>query len=72
MSFPKGNSVNDGIKKDEYLDEQITLKYPTVDKLMEVVKKKGRGCMFFKRNLCHFWNRLLLLTPCDIINKLLL
>ena len=64
--------MNDGIKKDEYLDEQITLKYPTVDKLMEVIKKKGRGCMLFKRNLCHFWNRLLLLTPCDIMNKLLL
>ena len=48
MSFPKGNSINDGIKNDFYLDEQICLKYPTVDKLMEIVKKKGKGCMLFK------------------------
>ena len=40
MSFPKGNSVNDGIKKDVYLDEQITLKYPTSDKLVQVVKRR--------------------------------
>ena len=52
MSFPKGNSINDGIKKDSYLDEQICLKYPTVDKLVEIVKKKGKGCMLFKRDLC--------------------
>ena len=48
MSFSKGNSINDGIKKDCYLDEQICLKYPTVDKLVEIVKKKGKGCMLFK------------------------
>ena len=31
MSFPQGNSVDDGIKKDSYLDNQILLKYPMVD-----------------------------------------
>ena len=51
MSFPKGDSINDGIKKDYYLDEQICLKYPTVDKHVEIVKKKGKGCMLFKRDL---------------------
>ena len=48
MSFPKGNSINNGIKKDSYLDEQIYLKYPTVDKLVEIGKKKGKGCMLIK------------------------
>ena len=48
MSFPKGNSINDGIDKDTYLDEQISLKYPTVCKLVEIVKRKGKGCMLFK------------------------
>ena len=51
MSFPKGNSINDGIKNDCYLNEQICLKYPTVDKLVEIVKKKGKGCMLFKQDL---------------------
>ena len=41
-SFSKGNSVNDGIKQDAYLDEQICLKYLTVDKLVEIVKIKER------------------------------
>ena len=58
MSFPKGNSINDGIKKDFYLDEQICLKYPTVDKLVEIVKKKGKGCMLFKRDLCRFYRQI--------------
>ena len=44
ISFPKGDSINDGIKKDYYLDKQICLKYPTVDKLMEIVKKGKDVC----------------------------
>ena len=58
MSFPKGNSINDRIKKDSYLDEQICLKYPTVDKLVEIVKKKGKGCMLFKRDLHQFYRQI--------------
>ena len=46
MLFPKGNSINDGIKKDYYLNEQISLKYPTVDKLVEIVKRKGKGACY--------------------------
>ena len=48
------NSANDGIKKDVYLDKQISLNYPTVDKLVEIMKRKGRGCMLFKHDLHHF------------------
>ena len=58
MSFPKGNSINDGINKDEYLDKQITLKYPTVDKLVEIIKLKGKGCMLFKRDLHCFYRQI--------------
>ena len=50
MSLPKGNSVNDGINKDYYLDKQISLKYPMEDKLVEIVKRKGKGCMLFKHD----------------------
>ena len=58
MSFPKGNSINDGIRKDCYLDKQISLKYPTVDKLVEIVKRKGKGCMLFKQDLCRFYRQI--------------
>ena len=59
MSFPKGNSVNDGIKKkDEYLNEKINLKYPTVDNLVEIVKCKGKGCLLFKHDLRHFYRQI--------------
>ena len=68
MSFPKDNSVNDGIKKDWYMEEQICLKYPTVDKLVEIVKRKGKGCMLFKCDL-HCFYRHILVRPKDY-NKL--
>ena len=55
MSFPRGNSINDGIKKDEYLEEKICLTYPTVDNLVEIVRKKGCSCLLFKRDLRHFY-----------------
>ena len=58
MSFPKGNSVNDRIKKDEYLDEKINLKYPTIDNLVEIVKHKGKGCLLFKCDLRHFYRQI--------------
>ena len=54
MLFRKGNSVNDGIRKDDYLDQKINLKYPTVDNLVEIVKQKGKGCLLFKRDLRQF------------------
>ena len=58
MSFPKGNSVNDGIKNDSYLDKQICLKYPTVDKLVEIVRKRGKGCLLFKHDLQKFYRQI--------------
>ena len=58
MSFPKGNSINDGIKKDQYLDENICLKYPTVYNLVEIVRNKGHGCMLFKRDLRRFYRQI--------------
>ena len=58
MSFPKGNSVNDSIRKDEYLDQKINLKYPTVDNLVEILKHKGKGCLLFKCDLRQFYRQI--------------
>ncbi len=51
LRFPKGNYVNSGIRKDSYLGNDIHLRYPKVDSLVELVKQKGRGCVVFKRDL---------------------
>ena len=58
MSFPKGNSVNDSIRNDEYLDQKIILKYPTVDNLVEIVKQKVKGCLLFKHDLRQFYRQI--------------
>ena len=51
LSFPVGNSVNSTIPKDSYLGEPTELKFPTVDALIAMIKRKGRGCTVFKREL---------------------
>ena len=52
LSHPfKGDSVNNSIDKDTFLGEPIKLRYPSVDDLAKIVRKKGRGCLIFKRDL---------------------
>ena len=51
LSFPEGNSVNDGEDKTKYLGEDRVLKFPTVDKLAEIMVSKGVGCLMSKRDL---------------------
>ena len=51
LSFPPGNSINDRIPKDSYLGEEISLRYPSVDALTELVREKGRGCALMKSDL---------------------
>lgn len=66
LSFPRNmGSVNDGIDKDYYLGEKIKLSYPSVDSLVEIIKKFGRGCLLFKRDLRKFY-RQIPLCPGDI------
>ena len=49
LSFPKGSAVNEGILKEFYLESKISLTFPWVDDLVEVIKGKGRQCLFFSR-----------------------
>ena len=58
LSFPKGNSVNDGVDKSKYLGKDIVLKFPTVDKLAEVMVRKGVGCLMFKRDLKRYYRQI--------------
>ena len=40
LSFPESISVNDGILKDNYLGENISVSYPSVDDLISLIKIK--------------------------------
>ena len=51
LSYPHNRSVNDGIKKGEYLGEQLELLYPSVDDLAKEIKVLGRNCVLYKRDL---------------------
>jgi hypothetical protein len=51
LSFPSGMSVNDGIPKDTYLDQEITLSFPTVDTLAQHIRETGPQAMLFKKDL---------------------
>ena len=57
LSFPKGHSINDYVSKDFYLGDKILLSYPGVDDLVEIIKIKGRGCLF-KHDLRRFYRQL--------------
>ena len=51
LSFPPGHSVNDGIPSDSYLGEAYKLRLPGIDRLVEFILQKGRGCLIFKKDL---------------------
>ena len=58
LSFPRGSSVNDGIRADKYLDDFEPLRFPTVDNLIKLIHKKGPACLLFKRDLSRFFRQL--------------
>ena len=51
LSWPAGSSVNDGISKDLFLGEPVSLTYPTVDDIADRIIQLGPGCLLFKRDL---------------------
>lgn len=56
LSFPKGQSINDGIDKDYYEGQPVQLKYPSVDDLVNLIhmrKKENPGAkvLMWKRDL---------------------
>ena len=65
MSLPEGNSVNNRIDKDTYLDIQQKLTLPSVDALANRVSSLGAGCKLFKVDLQRGY-RQLFLDPKDI------
>ncbi len=58
LSFPHGNSVNDLIPKDSYLGQASTLTFPRVDELVDIVRRKGQGCLLFKKDLVRAYRQI--------------
>ena len=55
--FPKGHAINDYVSKDFYFGQKISLTYPNVDDLVNIIKLKERGCLLFKRDLRSFYRQ---------------
>ena len=63
LSYPKwANSVNSAIDLGVIADADVTLKYPTIDALTELVVENSRGCALFKSDLKSTYRQL----PVDI------
>lgn len=58
LSFPPGQSVNDGIAHDEYLSQPFHLHLPGVGRLAEFINSKGPGCLVFKKDLNHAYRQI--------------
>ena len=48
--FEKG-SVNHSINKNSFVGKSISLRYPTVEDLAHIVRRKGKNCKIFKRDI---------------------
>jgi hypothetical protein len=51
LSFPSGQSINDGIPDNEYLGQPCDLVYPGVDEFIRLINQVGQGAWMFKRDL---------------------
>ena len=60
LSHPfKEGTVNHSISKDNYASgEDMTLKYPSMDDLARLVRKKGKNCLIFIRDLQKAYRQL--------------
>lgn len=58
LSFPADSSVNAGIPKESYLDNPFTLRLPGTDALVDIILKKGTGCLLFKKDLSRAYRQL--------------
>ena len=63
-SWPGFRSVNDGIQCDRYLEQTITLRYPTVDDLCKRAKQLDPRCVGYKKDMAHAF-RQILMDPAD-------
>ena len=64
LSWPIGESVNDGIDKNHYCGHPIKLTYPTIDTLAKRIFELGKNCRVWKKDLSRAF-RICPLCPHD-------
>ena len=58
LSFPEGESVNNGMIKDNYMGQQVKLTFPRVDDLALRIYTLGKTAMMFKIDLSRYFHQL--------------
>ena len=65
LSYPEGDSINEGIHKDQYLDIDEKMWLPSIDQLAQKIRELGPGCKIFKFDLKRGY-RQIFLDPKDV------
>ena len=65
LSWPKGASINNAIKKFKYLDTCFSLYYPSIDHIVHQIRKLGPGSLLYKVDISRAF-RHLRIDPGDI------
>ena len=65
LSFPRGQSINDGIDKDSYLGIEEKLTLPSLDKLVTRIMQLGVYCKLYKVDLARGYKQIYI-CPLDI------
>ena len=58
LSWPKGQSVNDGVCKDIYLGTSYILKYPSVDSITASLRSLGPAAMIYKIDISRAFRQI--------------
>ena len=65
LSWPKGASVNDGVKRDVHLGTEYDLRYPSVDTITNSLKNLGTSAQMYKIDISRAF-RHIKVDPADI------
>ena len=58
LSWPRGCSINDGVSKNKYLDSYDYLSYPSIDNIVNKLKKFGPGALIYKVDISRAFRHL--------------
>ena len=58
LSWAAGQSVNDGVAKDRYLNTYLDLNYPSVDHIVDKLKQLGDSALLFKIDISRAFRHL--------------
>ena len=58
LSWPHGCSINDGVYRNRYLDSYYYLSYPSIDNIVDRLKKLGPGALLYKVDISRAFHHL--------------